>query len=129
MATQAKFRFAYFTAHYIETCAFYTNLLEFDLAFSWDRDHNDKGTVFQAGLGLIEVLKLPDDTLQRNEGLDYRAPQGAFMVVHVPQIDERYKKYKEKKLVFKQEIVNQPWGHRSFSVVEPNGLVLLFIQE
>ena len=124
-----KFRFAYFTAVYEETCDFYSTLLGLQVELTWDRNENDKGKVFRIGKALIEVLLLPNKDAQQNEGLDYRAPQGAFMVIHVEGIDSLFEQFKIKGVPFKQEIVNQAWGHRSFSVIEPNGLVLMFVQD
>lgn len=126
---EGKFRFAYFTDKYDETCDFYASALELKLEHSWDRNENDKGSLFKAGQGLIEVLLLPGGEEHKNEGLDYRVPQGAFMVIQVWNIDELFETFKAKGVLFKQEIVDQPWGHRSFSVVDPNGLVLHFIQD
>ena len=124
-----KFRFAYFTDKYDETCNFYEHTLEFDLEHSWDRNEDDKGSLFKAGLGLIEILKHPNEEEHKVQGLDYRPPQGAFMVIQVQNIDDRFNNYKAKGVEFKQEIVDQDWGHRSFSVRDPNGLVLLFIHD
>ena len=122
------FRFAYFSRKYQETCEFYTDLLEFKTEYSWDRDDNDKGVVFNAGGGSIEVLQAPDNGVDLNAGLDYRSPQGAFMVIERWGIDQLYKTYKAKGLQFKQDLTNQSWGHKSFSVVDPNGVVLFFFQ-
>ncbi|MEM7298782.1 MAG: VOC family protein, partial [Bacteroidota bacterium] len=115
---KGAFRFAYFTDKYQETCDFYTYQLELAVDKSWDRDENSKGSVFKAGVGLIEVLHLPSDKGVKNAGLDYRVPQGAFMVIQVWDIDERYKNYKNKGVNFKQEVVDQVWGHRSFSITD-----------
>lgn len=126
---EGKIRFAYFTDRYEETCDFYTNKLALKLEHAWDRNENDKGSLFKAGRGLIEVLLLPQGEAHKNEGLDYRAPQGAFMVIQVWDIDALFEDFKSKGVQFKQDIVDQPWGHRSFSVLEPNGLALHFIQD
>lgn len=129
MNTNRTFRFAYFTDKYKETCDFYTDKLEFKLQFSWERNEYDKGAVFIAGQGLIEILHLPKNEEElSNAGLDYRKPQGAFMVIEVPNVDELYQKYKSKEIPFKQEIINQSWGHRSFSIFDPNGIVLFIYQ-
>ncbi len=120
-----EFRFAYCTDKYKETYDFYAKTLEFDLLFSWDRNDNDKGAVFKAGEGRIEILHLPDkDQELQNAGIDFRLPQGAFMVIQVKDVDKLYKNYKAKGLKFKQRITNQSWGHRSFSIFDPNGVVL-----
>jgi len=126
---EGKFRFAYFTDNYRETCYFYGNTLELKREHSWDRNDHDKGSLFKAGLGLIEILLLPGDEKHKIEGLDYRQPKGAFMVIQVWEIIELFEKYKTKGVTFKQEIVDQSWGHRSFSIEDPNGVVLLFIQD
>ena len=126
---QGNFRFAYFSDQYDTTCAFYKEALGLVIAHSWDRSKNDKGTLFKIGLGLIEILKSPEDGGHHVEGLDYRKPQGVFMVVHVTAIDELYQLYKSKDIPYKQDIVNQDWGHRSFSIIDPNDVVLLFIQD
>lgn len=120
-----EFRFAYFTNKYKETCDFYAETLGFKLLFSWDRDGGDKGAVFKAGGGKVEILQLPgnEEELQ-NAGIDYRAPQGAFMVIQVNNVDALYTNYKAKGLNFKQHLTNQSWGHRSFSITDPNGVVL-----
>lgn len=129
MRKQGAFRFAYFTEKFDETCKFYEEKLHFDLEHSWDRSEHDKGALFKAGAGLIEILLFPDDDRYKNAGLDYRSPQGAFAVIQVWNIDELFLRLRSIGVPFEQEITDQSWGHRSFSVIEPNGLILLFIQE
>ena len=123
------FRFAYFTDKYDETFDFYKSKLGFELKHFWDRNENDKGSLFKAGVGLVEILQRPIDEKDRYPGLDYRPPQGSFMVIQVWNIDELFKKYKAICISFNQEIMDQDWGHRSFSILEPNGILLFFIQE
>ena len=123
------FRFTYFTDKYDETFDFFSNKLNFNLEHSWDRNEDDKGSLFKAGAGLIEILRRPDDKENRYAGLDYRIPQGVFMCIQVWNIDELFNRYKTAGIPFEQELMDQPWGHRSFYVLEPNGLVLSFFQE
>ena len=126
---KGKFRFTYFTNKYEETYNFYKNKLEFSVGHSWDRNEDDKGALFKAGEGLVEILHRPTNEENKNLGLDYRIPQGIFMCIQVWNIDELYEKYKLIGITFKQEIVDQSWGHRSFSILEPNGVALFFFQE
>ena len=105
---KGAFRFTYFTNKYNETCNFYLEQLELNCELSWDRNENDKGSLFNAGVGLIEVLNLPNNKEIYNAGLDYRKPEGAFMVIQVWNIDELFEKYQNRDVVFKQEITNQP---------------------
>ena len=127
--TKGEFRFAYFTSIYEETCNFYSEKLNLNLEFSWNRSESDKGSVFRLGFGLVEVLQAPKSDKLYNSGLDYRSPQGAFMVIRVSEVDKLYKIYTDNCVVFKQAITNQSWGHRSFSLVDPNGVVLFFYEE
>jgi uncharacterized glyoxalase superfamily protein PhnB len=125
---KGAFRFTYFAAKYEETLQFYEQALKFKLEHSWDREANDKGALFRAGEGLIEILLFPEGS-QKNEGLDYRNPQGVFMCIQVWNIDVLFHQFKSNDIPFKQEITDQSWGHRSFSIFEPNGLVLYFFEE
>ena len=129
MKELGAFRFAYFTKIFGETCRFYEETLRFHVEHSWDRSANDKGAVFRVGAGLIEVLLFPDGDQHKFAGLDYRSPQGAFMVIQVWDIDDQFSRLKSSGVRFEQEITDQSWGHRSFSVIEPNGLILFFFQE
>jgi catechol 2,3-dioxygenase-like lactoylglutathione lyase family enzyme len=129
MQRVGAFRFTYFTEKYQQTCAFYRDDLGFNLEHSWDRSDHDKGSLFKSGAGLIEVLLHPDDQKHQHAGLDYRPPQGAFMCLQVWDIDNLFEQYQSKGLPFKQQLTDQTWGHRSFSLVEPNGLILFFFQE
>ena len=126
---KGKFRFTYFTDKYKETFDFYKNKLKCHLGYSWNRNKNDKGALFELGEGLVEILHRPNDDETKNQGLDYRAPQGVFMCIQVWNIDKLFRNYTEIGIPFKQKIVNQSWGHRSFSIIEPNGLVLFCYQE
>lgn len=129
MTNAGAFRFSYFTDIYDETYKFYDETLGFELMHSWDRSAHDKGALFKIGAGLIEILLRPIDDEHRHSGLDYRPPQGAFMVIQVWEIDDLFAKWDSIGVPFEQGLVDRPWGHRTFSVREPNGLVLLFIQE
>jgi putative acetyltransferase len=121
--TRGRFRFAYFTPQYEETVAFYLEGLDFPVIEMWDRSPDDRGTLFGAASGIIEVLALPRSG-RADHLFDKREPQGAFMVVEIDQVDSRYRRIMEKGLAIQQELTDQAWGHRSFCVRDPNGLTL-----
>ncbi|MHB1305002.1 MAG: VOC family protein [Acidiphilium sp.] len=118
-----QFRFAYFTSRYEATVAFYREGLELPVISGWDRAPDDRGTLFGAASGMIEVLALPSDD-QSDHLFDPRPPQGAFMVVEVDRVDEWYRRAVRKGLPIQQELEDRSWGHRSFCIREPNGLTL-----
>jgi catechol 2,3-dioxygenase-like lactoylglutathione lyase family enzyme len=123
-----QFRFAYFTPAYEATIAFYRDGLEFPIVESWDRAPEDRGTLFQAAAGIIEVLIWPSSGVSKHLW-DERPPQGAFMVIEVEDVDSTYKRVRQKGLPVSHEITEQAWGHRTFCVREPNGLTLYLFSE
>ena len=125
---RGQFRFGYFTRDYESTVAFYREGLELPIIETWERNPDDRGTLFGAASGIIEVLALPTGG-SPSHLWDDRPPQGAFMVVEVDELEARYRKAVEKGLPITQELTDQEWGHRSFCVSEPNGLTLYFFRE
>jgi catechol 2,3-dioxygenase-like lactoylglutathione lyase family enzyme len=126
--SRGQFRFSYFTPDYEATVAFYRDGLGLPVVESWDRDPEDRGTLFGAASGLVEVLKRPESG-DSSHLWDERPPQGAFMVIEVADVELMYQRVVEKGLPVQQELTMQAWGHRSFCVREPNGLTLYLFSE
>lgn len=123
-----QFRFAYFASDYNRTVAFYREGLELPVLESWDRGPEDRGTLFSAACGVIEVLARPKK--EDFEGpWDVRPPQGPFMIIEVDDPEARHARAVQKGLPIRQPLTDQPWGHRSFCVTEPDGLVLCFFRD
>ena len=128
MASSGEFRFAYFTPEYDATVAFYRDDLQLAVVDSWDRSVDDRGTLFAAASGIIEVLSRPTGP-GSSHLWDDRPPQGAFMVIGVPDVEEAYRKVVARRLPIRQELTTEPWGHRAFCLREPNGLILYVFGE
>src|SRR5712675_1731871 len=95
VVTIGQFRFAYFTPLYEATVAFYRDGLDLPVIEAWDRSPEDRGTLFGAASGLIEVLALPQSG-RADHLFDARPPQGAFMVIEVNEVVASYQRVKEK---------------------------------
>ena len=106
---RGQFRFAYFTAEYERTVTFYSDGLEFAVVDSWDRGRDDRGTLFSAASGIIEVIVRPRGGVSNNLW-DERPPQGTFMVIEVADVQQTYRRAVERKLLVQQELTVQPWG-------------------
>jgi catechol 2,3-dioxygenase-like lactoylglutathione lyase family enzyme len=126
--SKGQFRFSYFTRDYESTVAFYRDGLELPVIESWDRGPDDRGILFGAASGIIEVLTFPRSG-HSSHLWDDRPPQGAFMAMEVDDIESRYRRAVEKGLMIKQELTDQEWGHKSFCVSDPNGLTLYLFTE
>jgi catechol 2,3-dioxygenase-like lactoylglutathione lyase family enzyme len=123
-----QFRFAYFTPRYEQTLAFYRDGLELPAIETWDRTPDDRGTLFGAASGVIEVLALPDSG-QSDHLWDGRPPQGAFMVIEADHVESLYQCAIERGLPIQDGLKEHPWGHRGFCVRELNGLTIYFFSE
>jgi catechol 2,3-dioxygenase-like lactoylglutathione lyase family enzyme len=123
--SEGQFRFTYFTSDYETTVAFYRDGLAFPIVESWDRGREDRGTLFAAASGMVEVLMRP--TADDAEHLfDPRPPQGAFMVIEVDDVEEAYRNVVRNGVPVQKALSRQSWGHHSFCVKDPNGLSLYF---
>jgi hypothetical protein len=75
MIGKGQFRFSYFTGEYEATVSFYRDDLQFAVLESWDRSADDRGTLFAAASGIIEVLFRPENKASFH-GWDDRPPSG-----------------------------------------------------
>lgn len=128
MTGKGQFRFSFFTQDFEATVSFYRDGLEFPVLESWDRSPDDRGILFGAASGIIEVLTFPRSGPSAHLW-DDRPPQGAFMVIEVDDLEDRYRRALEKGLTIKQKLTDQQWGHKSFCLSDPNGLIVYFFRE
>ena len=74
--------------------------------------------MFQAACGIIEVLALPP-------GEEYTPPRGMEVAYEVDDVDEWYRRVREKGLLIRGELADKPWGHRTFSLTDPDGIKVI----
>jgi catechol 2,3-dioxygenase-like lactoylglutathione lyase family enzyme len=121
-----EFRAAYFARDYEASVAFYRDGLELPVVESWDRGPDDRGTMFEAGGGRIEILALPADP-DPESAWDHRPPQGVILVVERDEVDELFARVEARGVEIAEPLETQPWGHRSFVARDPEGMsVYLF---
>jgi catechol 2,3-dioxygenase-like lactoylglutathione lyase family enzyme len=118
-----EFRFAYFTPLYDRTVAFLREALEFPVLGSWDRPGDHRGTLFSAASATIEVLESGEEPSERPSGA---LPDGPFMVIEVDDVDALHERLAAKGVPIHAALRDKPWGHRGFSVLEPNGIEIAF---
>ena len=118
-----EFRCAYFAREYDRVVAFYRDGLAMPVADTWDKGESDKGTIFQAASGLIEIMAMPPQPAG-GSAWDFRPPQGMMLVVEVGDVDGLFARCGENAVEIVEPVTDQPWGHRSFIVSDPEGLRL-----
>ena len=119
-----EFRFVYFTPRYAETVAFLRDKIELPVTDSWDRAGDHRGTVFAAASGLLEVLEQED--LRRGESRT--ATGGPFAAVELEDVDALHARVVANGVATHYPLEDKPWGHRGFSVLDPNGVEIAFFQ-
>ena len=113
-----EFRFIFRAREYAATVNFYRAGLELPVVHSWDRGPAQRGTVFQAASGLIEILALAP-------GQKHASLRGVELAYQVDDVDAWYRRVREKGLPIAGELADKPWGHRSFSVTSPDGIKVI----
>ncbi len=48
--------------------------------------------------------------------------KGAYLTIEVEDVDEVYKRLKDKGIQMEIEIRDEPWGDRHFAIIDPNGI-------
>jgi catechol 2,3-dioxygenase-like lactoylglutathione lyase family enzyme len=122
------FRVYWFSAVYEASLAFYGHGLGLPVVESWDRGPEDRGTLFQAHTGRIEVLARPSEPPEES-GWDTRPPQGMTVALEVEDVDARFRDAQERGLAIREPLTDQSWGHRSFILSDPDGISIYIYED
>ncbi len=114
-----EFRAAWFARDYEASVAFYRSGLELAVVEDWDRGPDDRGTIFEAGDGRIEILARPAQP-DPGSAWDHRPPRGVTLVIERDDVEELFVRVEASGLAFNERLTTQPWGHLSFTVSDPD---------
>lgn len=126
-----QFRVVIRAKHFDRTCKFYQDSLALPRLQTWERD-DARGSVFQAGEALIEVVGRPaggESPLAFDEAHDYQGPKHKLTIeLTVPSAEKAYEE-----LLFRDK--NIPGGLRKdaagtllFETHDPDGVRILYRQ-
>jgi len=111
------FRVMLVAKDYNASIAFYRDALGLTVDHEWNFGPKDCGTVFIAGAGMVEILgALP--------GMEYAAPQGAWVSMQVEDVDACYTNLQTRDVNILEAPTTYPWGHRIMKVADPDGLLI-----
>lgn len=116
-ARDGEFRFVCHVAEFDATVSFYRDALGLDVVGGWDRGADDRGMLFRAASGIIEILRTHE-----NEP----PPTNAWLLIEVTDIATLYQRVRKMELTLREELFDTPWGHRRFVVTDPNGVNVAF---
>ena len=114
-----QFRFVYATDRYEETVAFWLVDIGLDRVSGWDRAPDDRGAIFALGSGLVEVLT-------PGSGPSFGGCGGMKLLAEVEDADAWWDELEMRGAPVTSRPKDRPWGHRDFSVTDPNGLTVVF---
>ena len=116
-----EFRFVYSTDLYEETLAFWLVDIGLERVGGWDRAPDDRGAIFALASGLVEVLT-------PGGGPSFGRCGGMKLLAEVEDSDAWWRELEERGAPVTSKPQDRPWGHRDFSVTDPNGLSVVFFQ-
>jgi catechol 2,3-dioxygenase-like lactoylglutathione lyase family enzyme len=115
-----EFRFAFFAQDFARSVAFYSETLGMQLTGGWDRP-DGKGALLTANhSSVIEIYGAA-------EGKTYAGPRPAALnlalrLEHPAGVDALYARLVSAGAQVAGPPENRSWGHRSFIVVDPDGI-------
>ncbi len=112
-----QFRVVYSPKDFEAARSFYRDGLSLPVDHEWDYGGGDRGIVFLAASGMIELMGLMP-------GAQYVSPQGIGVLIQVDSADRWYDLARERGLPIVQEPTSYPWGHRVVRLKNPDGLVV-----
>ena len=122
MLPNGQFRFVFHPKNYEAAVAFYRDGLQLPIDHDWDFGGGDRGTVFFAASGMIELIGLLP-------GADYVAPAGGFLLIQVDDVDRWHDLAQQRGLTIAAAPISYPWGQRVLRLSDPDGLIIsLFSQ-
>jgi catechol 2,3-dioxygenase-like lactoylglutathione lyase family enzyme len=103
---------------YFRTLEFYADVLGLPIHESWD-DPDGRGTLFRAAGGMIEVF-------EANAHHPAHRPEGVRLGLEVDDAQALHDRVVQQGVAIVEAIDDRPWGHRSFTIDDPDGLPLTF---
>jgi catechol 2,3-dioxygenase-like lactoylglutathione lyase family enzyme len=111
-----EFRLKLYPKDFTKVQAFYEEALGFQVVNRWDRGDIDKGVMFQVGPAILELLT-PEDNYEQIKGADLSLEVSDVWSMHEAMKDEPFVTH---------DLVDNPWGDTSFSIVDPEGFGITF---
>jgi len=106
------------TEKLIETKKFYTKVLDFGISFE-----NEFYILLHTPNKASEIsFLLPNHPSQKPIFQSEFLGNGVYLTIEVDNVDEVYKKLKDKGVKMEVEIRDEEWGDRHFAIKDPNGI-------
>ncbi len=114
------FRVIFRATNYKTSVAFYRDTLSLPVDRAWDRGATRKGTIFVAGTAFIEVLAMDEA---------HAPPEHIELYIPVADVDAFAEELCSRGVTLYSELADKPWGHRTVSVLDPDGVRVIAYSE
>lgn len=106
-----------------ETKQFYTKILGFGVSFE-----NEFYILLHTPNNSAEIsFLLPNHPTQKPIFQSAFCGKGVYLTIEVENVDETYKRLKDKGIPMEFEIRDEVWGDRHFAIKDPNGIGIDFV--
>ena len=113
-----EFRFVFYPSHYERSVEFYRHRLGFRVTGGWDRAPGNRGVLFEAAGGIIEILEGPGDPQAPHEA---GPPRGGWLAIEVDDVDGAFEQIRSRGVPMVEELEDKPWGLRQYACKDPEG--------
>lgn len=107
------------TDRFDDACHLYGDLLGWPVTREWDE--HGRGRIFGQGTGRIELI-------EASAGDTVEPVAGVFVSVEHDDVVTLHDRLVAAGIPVTQALADQPWGHRSFGILDPSGLTVVFFQ-
>jgi predicted enzyme related to lactoylglutathione lyase len=109
------------TDRFDDACRFFGEVLGWPVTHEWDGGPHHRGRIFGFGdSGRIELLEVAPG--------DSRPVDGVFCSAECADVSDVHERVVAAGIGIDDPMADRPWGHRSFAVIEPTGMRLVFFQ-
>ncbi len=109
------------TRNYLIMRKFYEEILGMKAVREWNRGTNDRGVLLSpgemSGNALIEIIQLNDVAVPSAP-----APVNIELSLEVDDVSAVYNHLSKHKMPIARKLTDDPWGHSSFGIDDPEGL-------
>ena len=113
-------------ADYRKSFEFYHDILGLKLSTSWQRK-DSWGALFSAGTGIVEIIWFPSG--KGLEDCNYTMERRKFSIdFEINDIEILHKRLTDSGVKIIEDIHDVPWGFKLFSISDPDGIVITFLQ-
>lgn len=114
-----QFRFVFTARDFERSVSFYEQELGMKRIYGWDRPDSKGALLSAGGNAVVEILGAPQGSAYTGP-----SPAGMFLAMEIDDVDRWHERLAKAGMGISGPPQDQPWGHRSFSLRDPDGTLI-----